>query len=134
MDTNILIFMISGETENISRDVQNILSDYSNILYTSSLSVIEIIYLQENHKIKTRYKDSESLLKAITDEHYIQILHTKDEHLQTYSRLKPAENHKDQIDHFIISQAVCEKIPLVSSDRKFHSYISQNLDFVYNKR
>ncbi|MGC4130359.1 MAG: type II toxin-antitoxin system VapC family toxin [Bergeyella sp.] len=134
LDTNILIFVLMGDKDNISADVQQIIDDFSNTLYVSSLSIVEVVYLFENEKIKTKHRSAEALCKAIEEDLYIQILHTKDEHLKTYSRLKLAENHKDQIDHFIISQAVCEKIPLVSSDRKFYSYIPQNLDFVYNKR
>ncbi|MCL2681999.1 MAG: PIN domain-containing protein [Bacteroidales bacterium] len=32
------------------------------------------------------------------------------------------------------AQAITEKIPLISSDRKFEAYRNQNLNFVYNKR
>jgi PIN domain nuclease of toxin-antitoxin system len=40
----------------------------------------------------------------------------------------------DPSDHLIISQAITEGIPLISSDRKFHFYTQQALDFVYNER
>lgn len=134
IDTNILVFLLSGDDDNLSNDVQNILFDYSNTLYVSSLSLIEIIFLFKNNKIKTKYKSSEELLQSIENEYYLQVLQTKPEHFKIYSQLKIAENHKDQIDHFIISQAICEKMPLVSSDRKFRDYRTQNLDFVYNRR
>lgn len=126
--------MMSGEYDDLSPEVKSILFDYSHLLYASSLSLMEIVNLLNNKKIKTKYKNPESLLEAISAEYFIQILHTKNEHLQTYSRLRIVENHKDPIDHLIISQAICEKIPLISSDRKFNSYISQNLEFIYNRR
>jgi len=37
-------------------------------------------------------------------------------------------------DHLIISQAISDKIPVISSDYKFKEYIEQGLDFVFNKR
>lgn len=126
--------MLSGETESISNDVREIISDFSNIVLVSSLSVMELIFLFKNGKIKTTFKTASEIEAAISDRLYIEILHTKPEHFKTYSKLEIANNHKDQIDHFIISQAVCEEIPLISSDKKFKEYISQNLDFVYNKR
>jgi PIN domain nuclease of toxin-antitoxin system len=36
--------------------------------------------------------------------------------------------------HAIIAQAISGKIPLISSDHKFKNYVSQGLNFVYNKR
>lgn len=134
LDTNIIIFILTQKDDDISVDVRAILDDYYNTFYTSSLSIVELVFLFNNGKIKSTYKNVESLLKAIKNDLYIHTLHTKDEHFKNYSVLVPAENHKDQIDHCIISQAICEKMPLVSSDRKFSEYCSQGLNFVYNKR
>jgi len=43
-------------------------------------------------------------------------------------------DHKDPTDRIAIAQAITEKIPLISSDRKFHDYRRYGLDFVFNKR
>ena len=56
------------------------------------------------------------------------------ENNSTYYDLRIAENHKDMNDHLIISQAISDKIPVISSDYKFKEYIEQGLDFVFNKR
>ncbi|PID88027.1 MAG: hypothetical protein CSB06_02535 [Bacteroidia bacterium] len=61
-------------------------------------------------------------------------MHTKKEHLATLSKLNQSGNHSDPIDHFIISQAICEKLYLISSDTKFNDYKKQNLKFIFNKR
>lgn len=132
LDTNIIVFLLTGDKDSIHKDVLQLLDDFSNTFYVSSLSVIELVFLFNHNKIKTEYKSAEELCKAIDERLFFTILHTKDEHFKTYSQLQIAENHKDQIDHFLISQAICEKIPLVSSDRKFREY--QHLNFVYNKR
>ncbi|WP_372473619.1 hypothetical protein AB4865_12330 [Capnocytophaga sp. ARDL2] len=44
------------------------------------------------------------------------------------------EEKTDLIDRIIISQAITEKLHLISSDRAFENYESQNLQFVFNKR
>ena len=134
LDTNILVFMLSGETDSISNDVQMILSDFSNRLYVSSLSVMELINLHRINKVKTIFKTTEELLAAMEDRLYLAVLQTKPEHIDVYARLQPVDGHKDQIDHFIIAQSICEKMPLISSDRKFFSCREQRLDFIYNRR
>lgn len=134
LDTNIVVFILLGDKDNLSLEVQDIVDDFANTLFISSFTLVELIFLFKNEKIKTKFKTANELLSALKNILYFDVIHSKPEHLQVYSNLKIAENHKDQIDHFIISQAICEGIPLVSSDRKFREYSIQNLDFVYNKR
>ncbi|WP_436416504.1 type II toxin-antitoxin system VapC family toxin [Petrimonas sp.] len=132
LDTNILIFLTTGDEDNISKDVGNILCDYGNLLHTSSLCIVEMIYLYKKHKIKTRFKSVDEILHTIEQKMNIKIIHTKPEHLSAYSQLTIAPDHNDQIDHFIIAQSITEKMSLVSSDRKFKEY--PQLNFVYNRR
>lgn len=132
LDTNILVFLIVGE--GISQDTKNIINNYVNKLYMSSLSILEISHLIKNEKVKTSFKTIEELVKFLQDDYYIDILHTKDQHLQTLYELEPIVKHSDPIDHFIISQAITERMVLVSSDTKFNDYKTQNLQFVFNKR
>lgn len=49
-----------------------------------------------------------------------------------YSRLQlnEAQNHYDPSDHIIISQAITEKLPLISSDLKIPFYRKQGLDLI----
>lgn len=132
LDTNIVIYLVTGQ--HIDDDVQQIIDDYNNLLYISSLSFVELKHLFENKKIKTKFKTFEQMCEVITNEIPLRTLHTKDEHIKTYSTLNIIEEKTDLIDRFIISQAITEKIFLVSSDRAFENYISQKLKFVFNKR
>lgn len=132
LDTNIILFLTSGD--NISNDVMNIIEDYTNKLYVSSLSILEISHLFKSQKIKSSFKNVDELVIFIQNRYYIDILHTKDQHLQTLYELEPIAKHSDPIDHFIISQAITERMVLVSSDTKFNDYKTQNLQFVFNKR
>jgi PIN domain nuclease of toxin-antitoxin system len=64
----------------------------------------------------------------------IEIVYYNQYHLAKYVALDLALDHKDLSDHAIIAQAISDKIPLISSDRKFENYVSQGLNFVFNKR
>lgn len=76
----------------------------------------------------------DDLIDFIQDKYYIDILHTKDQHLQVLYKLNQVGKHTDPIDHFIISQAISERMTLISSDTKFNDYKKQKLNFVFNKR
>jgi PIN domain nuclease of toxin-antitoxin system len=52
----------------------------------------------------------------------------------TLASLNRVENHNDPNDRLIIAQAITEKLPLISSDRKFEHYRKQNLQFIYNRK
>jgi PIN domain nuclease of toxin-antitoxin system len=135
LDTNIVIFMISGELDNISPDVTTILSDYDNELNTNSIVILELLQLYRNKKVSTKkYHTAEDFLKAVEDVFYIKILPFSREHLATLSKLQIAARHKDPFDHAIIAHAITEKLTLISSDRQFENYTGQHLDFIYNKR
>ncbi|MBD1432895.1 type II toxin-antitoxin system VapC family toxin [Sphingobacterium sp. DN00404] len=135
LDTNILAFFVSGEYDNISPDVAMILGDHANQLYVSSVSVTELLQLYRIGKIKPKqYKTTQQLQDAIQKDFYIKILAFGEEHTKTLSRLDITGGHNDPFDHAIISHAITEKLTLISSDRKFEDYTSQNLKFVFNKR
>ena len=134
LDTNILAFSLSGETHNLSQETRLILEDYSNLLYTSSVSVLELLQLYRIKKIQVnKFKTAEALIGAIEDLLYIQILPFAKQHTETLSKLEIAQKHNDPFDHAIIAHAMTEKLILVSSDRKFHNYTGAGLDFVFNR-
>lgn len=134
LDTNMLIFFINGDKDNISKDVENILTDFSNIICTSSVSVMELVQLYRIGKIKPKYKTAEAMVKAIEDEFFIEILSFNKNHTKTLSKLQIADGHNDPFDHSIISHAITDKLILISSDRAFENYTPQKLKFVFNKR
>ena len=131
LDTNIVLFFLFNRKE-LEREVLDLVTDYNNMLYVSAASVQEIIYKYKRNKIKTRWKRPEEILPSI--ERNFDILPVKKEHLVTYSKLSILDEHKDPVDHIIISQAITERITLISSDNKFEYYVSQKLDFVFNDR
>lgn len=135
LDTNVLVYMILNDLENLSNETINIIFDYNNLIYTSSVAVIEMCQLYRLKKISSKdFKNVSDLLNAIENDFNIKILPFSKTHTETLSKLKIAENHKDPFDHAIISHAITDKLILVSSDGKFKEYILQKLNFSFNVR
>ena len=136
IDTQIFIFLVQ-DFSSLSREVVSLLSDYANTLHMSAESVKELIVAYNNKGLLTKkWKSAEEMVTAIEDEYYIKILPVSKEHMKTYSKLSinSIDNHKDPSDHVIISHAITNKIPLISSDRRFPYYTNQGLDLIFNER
>jgi PIN domain nuclease of toxin-antitoxin system len=134
IDTNIICFLFN-EKEMLKRWVLDILEDYENRIYTSSECIKELINLHQSGKIEIdMWKKPEDIIDFIINETSIDIKYVKEEHLRTLANLKTFSDHKDPSDRVIVSQAITERIPLISSDRKFFYYENYGLDFVYNGR
>lgn len=135
LDTNVLVYMILNDLDNLSNETINIIFDYNNLIYTSSVAVIEMCQLYRLKKISSKdFKNISDLLNAIENDFNIKILPFSKTHTETLSKLKIVENHNDPFDHAIISHAITDKLILVSSDGKFKEYASQKLNFSFNAR
>ena len=134
LDTNVLIFVLMNDDDSISQDVEQILDDYSNLFYVSSVAVQELIHAYKTGGVR------DDLHKSIKDLFYsieasgIEIVPVNKHHLLEYTSLEAVEGHKDPNDHILIAQAISDKIPIISSDRKFKEYKGQGLSLVFNKR
>ena len=53
-------------------------------------------------------------------------------HLKQLCKMDIVDKHTDPFDRLIIAQAITEKMPLISSDRKFPKYRKMRLDFISN--
>lgn len=136
LDTNIFIYA-AIDRDLLSHDVKAILEDYDNTFYISSESVKEMIVGFNNGGIVSRFwKTATEMVNAIREKFFVKILPVGEEQLDTYARLKinKAEDHKDPSDHIIISHAITNGLPLISSDHKFKFYKKQGLDLVFNKK
>ena len=136
IDTQIFVFL-AQDVLSLSHDVRELLSDYSNTLHISAESVKELIVAYNNKRLFTnKWKSAEEMVAAIEDEYYVKILPLGKEHMKTYSTLSinSIDDHKDPSDHVIISHAITNKMPLISSDQRFPYYTEQGLDLIFNKR
>ena len=136
LDTNIFIYLVI-DPDQLNRDVKAILDDYDNTFYMSSESVKELIVGFNNGKLVSRFWDTAAkMVKDITNRYFIRILPVGEEHMDTYAHLtlNLAEDHRDPSDHVIIAHAITNRMPLVSSDRKFKFYEDQGLELVFNEK
>ena len=76
---------------------------------------------------------SREVFDIVENEFELQVKYVTKEHLQTLSKLETVEGHNDPSDRLIISQAITEKIPLISSDKKFPKYTKFGLDLIPNR-
>ena len=131
LDTNILIYFLF-EKESITDDVYNLIDDPSSFLYVSAVAVQEIVHLYKLKKIYARgFQTASDIVKTI-EEVGIIIKPLNKHHLLQYALLETEADHKDPTDHIIIAQAMADKIPIISTDRKFKKYVKQGLDFIFN--
>ncbi len=134
IDSNIVIYKADKE-ELLTPEVRAILGDESNLVYVPSKCVEELIYLQHSGRIKVeQWKSPEDVIGYITDGLKYRIWYVGEEHLRALARLPLFTDHKDPTDRIIIAQAIAEKIPIISSDEKFHDYKRSGLKFVFNDK
>ena len=132
IDTNVFIRIINDY--NISDDTKDILDDYENMIYVSSESIKEFIHLVQNEKVILK-KEIRSLevFDLIENIFGLEVKYVTKEHLRTFAKLALVEGHNDPSDRLIISQALTEKVLLISSDTKFPKYRKQGLDLIFNR-
>jgi PIN domain nuclease of toxin-antitoxin system len=134
IDSNIVIYRTRDE-ELLTAKVRAILEDTSNHIYVPSKCVEELIYLRQSERIEVKqWKSAEDIVGYIKDELSYKIECVSENNLRKLAELPLFPKHKDPTDRIIIAQAIDAKIPLISSDEKFHDYKRSGLEFIYNKR
>lgn len=134
LDTNILVYMLLDKDE-LHRDVAHMLYDFENELLTSSLCVGEMMHLCQIGKIGSKKSpvSSEDIISRIHASG-IEVRPLEARHIATLASLPVFDDHRDPNDRLIIAQAIADRIPLISSDRKFSRYERYGLKFIFNER
>lgn len=136
LDTNIVVYFTT-DPDLLSDDVFDLINESDAVLCTSAETIRELVVAYNNKGLGTKvWKSAEDMVKSIEEDFYIQILPLRKEHMLTYSRLRinTAQGHKDPSDHVIISHAITEHLPLISSDTRFPFYRRQGLDLIFNEK
>ncbi len=139
LDTNIFVFLSypKGMSE-LSAEVMDIVTGYTDILLTSTVVVQELIHLYQIGKLPLRTKSdvtsAEEVLAWLHDTLNVTIVPVTEKHLQTYAALPLYSDHRDPNDRIIVAQAITDHVPLISSDRKFTHYVKSGLNFIFNER
>lgn len=137
LDTNILVYYLLRRDE-LGDDVREILFDYESILYTSTVCVAELLHLIQIGKVRIPgRKDIREAARTTLqnlEETGISVVPTNNSHLRALIDLPLYDDHRDPNDRLIVAQAIADRIPLISSDRKFTKYERYGLEFIYNER
>ena len=133
IDTNVFLFLCD-EPEKLTSEVKKIIFHYENQFIMGVTSVFEILTHIRNQKVSNKVWRSYDDVKDKMDEYGIEIRYIAEAHVKAFGRLTPAPNHSDPADLMIIAQAIAEKIPLISSDKKFPFYTGQGLHLIHNRR
>jgi PIN domain nuclease of toxin-antitoxin system len=136
LDTNIIAFFLFDKRpeDNCDRYVRDLLFDYENTFYISSVALRELVKLYNDGELKSvKYKSYKDLL-SFMDELGVEVKPFTKQHVIAYAELTTASGHNDPNDHMIIAQSISDKIPVISSDKKFKLYENQGLQLVFNKR
>jgi PIN domain nuclease of toxin-antitoxin system len=138
LDTNIVTYFLYNRDE-LSLEVSELLFDYANILFTSSICVQELIHLTQIGKVqkvvngKHKPIDPITVINTISDAG-IDIVPIEKRHLSQLASLPLNDDHRDPNDRLIIAQAISDRTALISSDHQFSQYKKYGLDFIMNER
>lgn len=139
LDTNIIAFLVGRDRGNsISHDVFAVINDYGTMLQVSSVCVQELVHLIQIGKVcipgfkDVRRAAEEALLRM--EEMGIEMKPVTDLHIKTLIDLPFYNVHRDPNDRMIVAQAMTDRIPLISSDRKFSMYERYGLELIMNER
>lgn len=115
LDTAVLIFSVEAP-ERLSRRAYEALKGAEDIREFSSVSISEIAIKNMLGKLKM---PAETVRQAMQDM-MVRVLPFTAEH--AYRLFELPLHHHDPFDRQIIAQALCENIPLITSDKKFSLY------------
>ena len=131
IDTNTLIFYMQDALDN---DTFNLIDDYENTIYVSSVVLSEFIYLIQYDRIKLRKRINPTEAAAFIENILgFKIKYVDKSHITTYAELPTYPDHADHNDRLIIAQAMTERIPVISTDTKFPLYTKHGLLLVKAK-
>ena len=132
LDTCVIIDWAT-DPQALEDGVWNIIDDPENRLFISAETVRELVVHYNSKKLLTKYwSNTKTMLETIENEYGVEVLPITRNVVATYTglQLNTADDHRDPSDHIIISHAITERMPLISSDHKFRFYRSQGLDLI----
>ncbi|SRR5579883_206078 len=123
LDTQAFLWLISDAPE-LSKKAKKLFLDQDNDLFLSLASIWEIAIKFSLGKLKLK-QPIEKFLPAQLQENSILQLDISFRHVAGVAALP--FHHRDPFDRLIISQAIQENLPILSSDKAFDAYNIQRL-------
>jgi len=118
LDTHVFIWW-SGEPNKLSEKVLNACENRANRLILSIVSIWEMQIKMQLGKLKLK-RSLKELVKNQQDVNSLLILPVSPSHIFMLDNLPM--HHSDPFNRLLISQAIEEKLLLVSKDKKFSDY------------
>lgn len=118
LDTQAFLWLIS-DSEELSKKAKNIFLDLDNQLFLSLASIWEIAIKNSIGKLSFK-KPVEEFIAEQLQINNISCLEIGFRHVIRTANLP--FHHRDPFDRLLISQAIEEKIPIVTSDKAFDKY------------
>jgi PIN domain nuclease of toxin-antitoxin system len=115
LDTAILIYAVESP-QRLTKRAVSVLENEENVLELSAVSLSEIAIKTALGKLKL----SAAIAQQAVDDLGIRILPYTAQH--AFHLFDLPVHHGDPFDRQIIAQALCEKIPILTSDEKFSLY------------
>ena len=115
LDTAVLIFA-SQTPERLSEPARALLANPNNLRELSSVSVVEIALKVALGKLDISLSAVEQALEDMD----VRVLPFTAEH--AFHMFEVPAYHRDPFDRQIIAQALWEKIPVITADKKFSLY------------
>lgn len=122
IDTHILIWVLDEQNQ-LSKQRKELLADYSNNVFVSQVSLMELAIKKNLNKLPDFVPDISEVANRWLNNGY-EILPISNEHIFAYQNLPLFGEHKDPFDRFLISTARFERMNIMTSDEKFNLYSS----------
>ena len=132
LDTCIVIDLLVN-SDCIDRSVMALVDNPNVMLYASFETMRELVVHFNNKALLSKHwKKAEDVIHTVEDDLGIEFMPLRPHVGYTYSHLvlNEVQDHRDPSDHIIISHAITEHIPLLSSDTRFPFYRAQGLELI----
>ncbi len=118
LDTHTLLWIMSDD-KRLSENAKIQFLEKGNTIYLSMASIWEI-----SIKVSLNKLEIKTSLETFVEKHIIEndILLLNIEPAHVYPLEKLPFHHRDPFDRLIVSQAIYEKMPIISSDKNFDLY------------
>jgi PIN domain nuclease of toxin-antitoxin system len=120
IDTHILIWALS-DVQKLSANHKKLLEDYSNEIYVSQFSLMEITIKLKSGKLTFHNTNWSEFYQLMEMKNFMPLQISKAQ-IDKYADVHLYENHKDPFDRFLIATAIAENLSMMTADKNFRLY------------
>ena len=128
IDTHVLLWAI-GNSEKLSANVAEHLSNKENEVFVSAISLWEIVLKQSIEKLELNFAVED--IPKYCYEMGFHLIPLKPLEVLGFLKLPTKKNHKDPFDRMLIYQCIANGYELVSKDSKMEIYKENGLKCIW---